>query len=73
MDTVQISSPDKLRNAMTALDPDTRARTTSAIRAEGTLPMVTLQELHSAVSGFELTLAVPLDIRVHFELPGTCI
>lgn len=40
---------------------------TSAIRADGTVSMVTLQERHAAVSGFELTLAVPLDIRVHFE------
>ena len=29
--------------------------------------MVTLEERHAGVSGFELTLAVPLDIRVHFE------
>ena len=63
----EVSSADKLRDATTALEPDTRARTTSAIRADGTVSMVTLQERHAAVSGFELTLAVPLDIRVHFE------
>lgn len=67
MNKEQVSSADKLRDATTALAPDARARTTSAIRADGTVSMVTLEERHAAVSRFELTLAVPLDIRVHFE------
>ncbi|HEY5582342.1 MAG TPA: hypothetical protein VIK56_14510 [Rhodoferax sp.] len=63
----EVNSADKLRDATTALEPDARARTTGAIRADGTVSMVTLEEWHAAVSGFALTLAVPLDIRVHFE------
>lgn len=62
-----VSQGDKLRDAITALEPDTRTRTISTIRADGTVSMVTLEERHADVSAFELTLAVPRDIRVHFE------
>lgn len=62
-----VHEADSLRDATTALEPDARARTTGAIRADGTVSMVTLEERHAAVSGFALTLAAPLDIRVHFE------
>lgn len=67
MDKEQLSAADKLRDATSVLNPDARARMTVAIRIEGTASMVTLEERHAAVSGFELTLDVPLDIRVHFE------
>lgn len=40
---------------------------TVAIRADGIASMVMLEERHADVSQFELTLTVPLDIRVHFE------
>ena len=63
----QVSPAEKLRNATTALEPDARACSTGAIRADGTASMVTLEDRHAAVSGFDLTLAVPLNIRVHFE------
>ena len=63
----QVSPAEKLRNATTALEPDARACSTCAIRADGTASMVTLEDRHAAVSGFDLTLAVPLNIRVHFE------
>lgn len=39
----------------------------STVRADGSVTMVTLQERHAAVAGFELTQAVPVQIRVHFE------
>jgi len=65
--TERISPVDGLRDERTALEPDTRALTTVAIRADGSASMVTLSEQHADISGFELTLAVPLDIRVHFE------
>lgn len=61
----EVNAADKLRNALTALEPDARARTTGAVRADGTL--FTLEEQHRAVSGFELNPSVPIDIRVHFE------
>lgn len=67
MNSNQLSTADKLRDATTALEPDARAHMTSAIRADGTVSMVTLQERHAAVAGFELTQAVPVKIRVHFE------
>ena len=65
--TVRISPADGLRDERAALEPDTRTRTTNAICADGTVSMVTLAERHADVSQFDLTLAVPLDIRVHFE------
>lgn len=65
--TELVCQADSLRDATTALEPDTRARSTSAIRADGTVSMVTLAERHAAVARFQLTHAVPLDIRVHFE------
>ena len=40
---------------------------TRRIRADGTESVVSLDERYAAVSGFVLTLNVPLDIRVHFE------
>lgn len=61
------SSADQLRNGITAFEPDVRAITTVALRADGTMSMVTLEERHAAVSRFELAASVPLDIRVHFE------
>lgn len=64
---ISLSPSDQLRNATTALEPDTRALTTVAIRADGSASMATLSEQHADISGFELTQAVPLDIRVHFE------
>lgn len=67
MDKESISLADKLRDATRALEPDARARTTSAIRTDGTVSMVTLQERHAAISEFEVTLAAPLNVRVHFE------
>lgn len=67
MDKDQINAADKLRDTTTALEPDSRALTTVAIRADGTVSMVTVADQHADVSRFELTLAVPLDIRVHFE------
>lgn len=63
----EVNAADKLRNALTALEPDARARTTGAVRADGTTFLFTLEEQHRAVSGFELNLEVPIDIRVHFE------
>lgn len=62
-----VHEADGLRNATTALEPDARARTTVTIRADGSVSMLALEDQHAAVSRFELTLAVPLDIRVHFE------
>lgn len=62
-----IHEADGLRNAATALEPDARARTTGAIRADGTVSMVTLKERHTDISTFKLTLAAPLDVRGHFE------
>jgi len=67
VDRESVSSVDTLRDAKSALEPDARAHMTSAIRADGTVSMLTLQERHAAVSGFELTLAAPLKVRIHFE------
>ena len=52
---------------MTALEPDSRACMAVAVRSDGNVSMVTLEERHAGVSQFELTLAVPLDVRVLFE------
>ena len=62
-----LSSADQLRAGITAFQPDARAITTVALRADGAISMVTLEEQHAAVSRFELAVSVPLDIRVHFE------
>lgn len=67
MEMEPVNAADQLRDAITALEPDDSARMTVAIRSGGTVSMVTLEERHAGVSGFELTLAVPLAIRVHFE------
>ena len=67
MDKNPVNSADQLRNLATAFEPDDRSRTTVAVRPNGDVSMVTLEERHAGVSQFELTLAVPLDIRVHFE------
>jgi hypothetical protein len=67
MEMEPINSADQVRNQITALEPYDRARMTVAIRSGGTVSMVTLEERHAGVSGIELTLAVPLAIRVHFE------
>jgi hypothetical protein len=63
----QLSLADMLRNSATALDPDARALATVSMRADGATSMGTLDERHGDVSQFDLTQAVPLDIRVHFE------
>lgn len=62
-----VASADKLRDATTTLERDTRALTTVAIHSDGAVSVGTLAERHAEVSQFELNLAVPLDIRVHFE------
>jgi hypothetical protein len=67
VDKDEVNSADMLRDIATALEPDIRARMTVAIRADGTSSMITLEERHVDVSQFELTLAAPLDILVHFE------
>jgi len=67
VDSEPVSSADKLRDAASALEPDPRACMTTAIRADGSTSMVTLAERHAIVAGFELNLAVPLKVRVHFE------
>lgn len=64
---ISLSPADQLRKPITALEPDPRAQTTVAIRPDGTASMVALEERHLDVSQFELTPAVPVDIRVHFE------
>lgn len=58
---------DSLRTSTTAFEPDARSRMTLRLRADGTTSVVSLDERYAAVSGFELTMDVPLDIRVHFE------
>lgn len=63
----QMSSADQLRDAITALEPDVRTPTISATYVDSKVSKVTLEEQHTDVFAFELTLAVPLDIRVHFE------
>jgi hypothetical protein len=63
----QLAPSDQLRNAVSALEPDTRALTTVALRPDGSTSMVTLAERHAEVSQFELLPTVPKDIRIHFE------
>lgn len=67
MDKDQVNAADKLRDATIALSPDARTLMTVTVRADGTRSMLALEDRHEDVSQFELTLAVPLDIRVHFE------
>lgn len=67
MDSEEVNLADRLRDAATVLEPDARALSTVALRAEGTASVVALAEQSADVSQFELTQAVPLDIRVHFE------
>lgn len=51
-----ISASDRLRDPQTALLPDARSN-----------PTWTLADQHQLISGFELSDAVPIDVRVHFE------
>lgn len=63
----EVNVADELRNAATALEPDARRRNSAAFRADGTLPTAMLDDQLADVGRFKLALAVPLDIRVHFE------
>lgn len=65
--TELVCQADSLRDATTAFGPDARSLSTVAIRADGTASMVTLEERHAAVRRFDLTQAVPIDLRVYFE------
>lgn len=62
-----VGEADSLRDPVTALLPDRRTRTTSAIRADGSLSMVTLEDRHQAINEFVLNESVPHDVLVHFE------
>lgn len=63
----QISPADQLRNASTAHECDARSLTTVAIRADGAISMISLDERHCEVAAFTLHANVPLDVRIHFE------
>jgi len=63
----QADPSDQLRNEITAFVPDPRSLMTVVRRSDGSTSMVTLAERHENIASFELTAAVPADIRVHFE------
>lgn len=50
-----------------ALFPDVRSRGMAYMRADGSISAVTIADRHQVIAGYELSDAVPLSIRTHFE------
>ena len=66
-DQRQISVADLLRTPLLALQPDRRTETIAAIRSDGSVSPVTLDDRYNAIREFVLNESVPHDVRVHFE------